>query len=48
VLFLDEIPEFHRKTLEVLHQPLKKGEVTIWIALIEALSLAPFTARKDI
>jgi magnesium chelatase family protein len=41
VLFLDELPEFHRHVLDVLRQPLEDGSVTIARA---AMSLA-FPAR---
>jgi magnesium chelatase family protein len=41
VLFLDELPEFHRKSLEVLRQPLEHGAVTI----SRALASTTFPAR---
>ena len=41
VLFLDEIPEFHRRALEVLRQPLEEGVVRIG----RAAGVAVFPAR---
>jgi magnesium chelatase family protein len=41
VLFLDELPEFNRKSLEVLRQPLEEGNVTI----SRALNSTTFPAR---
>jgi magnesium chelatase family protein len=58
VLFLDELPEFNRRTLEVLRQPLEEGQVTISRALasttfpsdfmmIAALNPCPCGFRSD-
>ena len=41
VLFLDEMPEFDRRVLEVLRQPLEEGRVTI----ARAARTAVFPAR---
>jgi magnesium chelatase family protein len=41
VLFLDELPEFHRR-LEVLRQPLEQGQVTIARALVSTTFPARF------
>ncbi len=42
VLFLDELPEFHRRSLEVLRQPLEHGAVTISRALTSTTFPASF------
>jgi magnesium chelatase family protein len=43
VLFLDELPEFNRRSLEVLRQPLEEGRVTISRALASTTFPASFT-----
>ena len=43
ILFLDEMPEFNRISLEVLRQPLEDGEVTISRALTSITFPARFT-----
>ncbi len=42
VLFLDELPEFNRRTLEVLRQPLEDGVVTISRASVSTTFPANF------
>src|SRR5207248_4807566 len=42
VLFLDELPEFNRRSLEVLRQPLEQGSVTISRALTSTTFPASF------
>jgi len=42
ILFLDELPEFNRKTLEVMRQPLEDGIVTISRALRSSTFPADF------
>jgi magnesium chelatase family protein len=43
VLFLDELPEFHRHVLEVLRQPLEDGQVTLSRASARLTFPARFT-----
>ncbi len=42
ILFLDELPEFNRRSLEVLRQPLEEGRVTISRALTSSTFPASF------
>ena len=42
VLFLDELPEFHRAVLEVLREPLETGEITLSRAARQATYPARF------
>ncbi|MBM3324093.1 MAG: YifB family Mg chelatase-like AAA ATPase, partial [Calditrichaeota bacterium] len=42
VLFLDELPEFHKNVLEVLRQPMEDGDVTISRAAISLTYPANF------
>lgn len=42
ILFLDELPEFNRRTLEVMRQPLEDGTVTISRALHSSTFPADF------
>jgi magnesium chelatase family protein len=41
ILFLDELPEFRRTTLEVLRQPMEEGRIT----LVRAIGAVTFPAR---
>src|SRR5207248_10615898 len=43
VLFLDELLEFNRRSLDVLRQPLEEGQVTISRALASSTFPASFT-----
>ncbi len=42
VLFLDELPEFHRHSLESLREPLESGSITISRAAIQTVFPAEF------
>jgi magnesium chelatase family protein len=43
VLFLDEMPEYDRKTIETLRQPLEDGVITVSRALLSVTYPASFT-----
>jgi len=43
VLFLDELPEFHRDVLQMLRQPIEDGTVTIARAQMSLCFPAAFT-----
>jgi magnesium chelatase family protein len=42
VLFLDELPEFKRTVLEVMHQPMEERRVTTWRAKVALDFLSSF------
>src|SRR5260370_11833301 len=48
VLFLDELPEFHRATREVMRRPLKEGERTFLTAASFSLFPSPLFLVPDL